>query len=38
MAEEIRPRLGRGLAALIGDSAPELPIAERSVGQKRIPI
>jgi ParB family chromosome partitioning protein len=39
MAEEIRPRLGRGLAALIGDSAPEPAArAQASTGQKRIPI
>lgn len=38
MAEEIRPRLGRGLAALIGDSAPEPMARAPSAGQKRIPI
>jgi ParB family chromosome partitioning protein len=38
MAEEIRPRLGRGLAALIGDSGPEPSFTERPQGQKRIPI
>lgn len=38
MAEEIRPRLGRGLAALIGDSAPDQPSPERNQGQRRIPI
>jgi len=37
MAEENRPRLGRGLAALIGDSAPE-PAARPAAGQRRIPI
>ena len=39
MAEEGR-RLGRGLAALIGDradSGPELP-AERPRGQRKVPI
>lgn len=39
MAEEYRPRLGRGLAALIGDSAPEPTNTDRAhQGQKRIPI
>lgn len=38
MAEESRPRLGRGLAALIGDSAPEQVSRPGSAGQKRIPI
>lgn len=39
MAEESRPRLGRGLAALIGDSAPEQPsVRAPSTGQKRVPI
>jgi ParB family chromosome partitioning protein len=38
MAEENRPRLGRGLAALIGDSAPEQAPRAGAPGQKRIPI
>lgn len=38
MAEEIRPRLGRGLAALIGDSAPEQVVRAQAAGQRRIPI
>ncbi len=38
MADEIRPRLGRGLAALIGDSAPEPAARIPATGQKRIPI
>ncbi len=38
MADEIRPRLGRGLAALIGDSAPEPTYRAAATGQKRIPI
>jgi ParB family chromosome partitioning protein len=38
MAEESRPRLGRGLAALIGDSAPEQAPRAAAAGQKRIPI
>ncbi|MDB5643481.1 MAG: chromosome partitioning protein ParB [Hyphomicrobiales bacterium] len=38
MAEENRPRLGRGLAALIGDSAPEPAARAAAAGQRRIPI
>ena len=38
MAEEMRPRLGRGLAALIGDSAPEPAFRAQAAGQRRIPI
>jgi len=38
MAEESRPRLGRGLAALIGDSAPEPSVRAPTTGQKRIPV
>jgi ParB family chromosome partitioning protein len=38
MAEEGRPRLGRGLAALIGDAGDEAPAIERTRGQRRIPI
>ncbi|QGM47075.1 ParB/RepB/Spo0J family partition protein [Methylocystis heyeri] len=38
MAEETRPRLGRGLAALIGDAGDDAPTAERFRGQRRIPI
>jgi ParB family chromosome partitioning protein len=38
MAEETRPRLGRGLAALIGDSAPDSTSRTTAVGQRRIPI
>jgi ParB family chromosome partitioning protein len=38
MAEEIRPRLGRGLAALIGDSAPDSSARNIAAGQRRIPI
>jgi len=37
MAEE-RSRLGRGLAALIGDVGEETPAHERGRGQKRVPI
>ncbi len=35
MAEEQRPRLGRGLAALIGDAGPESAVVERG---RRVPI
>lgn len=40
MAEETaRPmRLGRGLAALIGEAGEEADVAERSRGQRRVPI
>jgi ParB family transcriptional regulator, chromosome partitioning protein len=38
MADESRPRLGRGLAALIGDASEETPAAERLRGQRRVPI
>jgi ParB family transcriptional regulator, chromosome partitioning protein len=38
MAEETRPRLGRGLAALIGDAGEEGAAVARSRGQKKIPI
>ncbi|MDB5507856.1 MAG: chromosome partitioning protein ParB [Hyphomicrobiales bacterium] len=37
MADEHRPRLGRGLAALIGDSAPE-QVAASATSPRRIPI
>jgi ParB family chromosome partitioning protein len=36
--EAIRPRLGRGLAALIGEVGDEMAGLERSRGQKRVPI
>jgi ParB family chromosome partitioning protein len=38
MADESRPRLGRGLAALIGDSAAESNAIDQSRGQKKVPI
>lgn len=39
MGEELRPRrLGRGLAALIGETADVVPAAERGYGQRRVPI
>ncbi len=38
MAEESRPRLGRGLAALIGDAGEEGAAIARSRGQKKVPL
>jgi ParB family chromosome partitioning protein len=38
MVEETRPRLGRGLAALIGDAGDEPSALARSRGQKKVPI
>jgi ParB family transcriptional regulator, chromosome partitioning protein len=38
MAEETRSRLGRGLAALIGDVGQETPTTDRARGQRRLPI
>ncbi len=38
MAEEPRKRLGRGLAALIGDASDEAPPVERARGQRKIPV
>ena len=38
MAEEMRPRLGRGLAALLGDTGDEAGAIDRMRGQKRVPI
>ena len=38
MAEESRSRLGRGLAALIGDVGQETPTTERVRGQRKLPI
>jgi ParB family chromosome partitioning protein len=38
MADEHRPRLGRGLAALIGDAGEESAAIARSRGQKKIPL
>lgn len=35
--ETSRPRLGRGLAALIGDSGGEVSVSDRSRGQRRAP-
>jgi ParB family chromosome partitioning protein len=38
MAEEARSRLGRGLAALIGDVGDEASVVERTRSQRRVPI
>ena len=38
MADEARSRLGRGLAALIGDVGTETPTHERTRSQRRVPI
>ena len=38
MAEETRSRLGRGLAALIGEAGDEAPAIERARGQRKVPI
>jgi ParB family chromosome partitioning protein len=38
MVEEPRRRLGRGLAALLGDAAVEETPAERPRGQRKVPI
>jgi ParB family chromosome partitioning protein len=38
MAEEARPRLGRGLAALIGDAGAETAAIDRLRGQRVVPI
>jgi len=39
MAEEAtRPRLGRGLAALIGEVGDEMAVVDRGRGQRRVPV
>jgi ParB family transcriptional regulator, chromosome partitioning protein len=38
MADEARSRLGRGLAALIGDVGDEVSAVERARGQRRVPV
>ena len=38
MPDDGRSRLGRGLAALIGDVGEETKAAERVRGQRRVPI
>lgn len=34
----MKPRLGRGLAALIGDFGEEMSVVERGRGQRRVPV
>lgn len=36
--EQARPRLGRGLAALIGDAGDEVAAIDRARGQRRVPV
>jgi ParB family chromosome partitioning protein len=36
--EALKPRLGRGLAALIGEAGDEAAIVERARGQRRVPV
>lgn len=38
MAEEGKPRLGRGLAALIGEVGDEMTVVERGRGQRKVPV
>ena len=38
MAEDGRSRLGRGLAALIGDVGDETKVVERGRGARKAPI
>lgn len=38
MAEDSRRRLGRGLAALLGEAEEEAPTPDRARGQRKIPI
>src|SRR4051812_47502775 len=38
MAEQARPRLGRGLAALIGDVGDEEEVVERGRGARKVPV
>jgi ParB family chromosome partitioning protein len=38
MADEARSRLGRGLASLIGDSAPSAPAPRAARGPRKIPV
>ena len=38
MAEDAKPRLGRGLAALIGEVGDEMSVVERGRGQRRVPV
>ena len=38
MAEEGKPRLGRGLAALIGEVGDEMGVVDRGRGQRKVPV
>lgn len=38
MADDTKPRLGRGLAALIGEVGDEMSVVERGRGQRRVPV
>lgn len=38
MAEEGKPRLGRGLAALIGEVGDEMTVVDRGRGQRKVPV
>jgi ParB family chromosome partitioning protein len=38
MAEEAKSRLGRGLAALMGDVGDEAQVLERTRSQRRVPV
>src|SRR3954454_10495828 len=38
MAEQARPRLGRGLAALIGDVGDDEAVVERGRGARKVPV
>jgi len=38
MAEEGKSRLGRGLAALIGEVGDEMAVVEKGRGQKKVPV
>lgn len=38
MAEEGKPRLGRGLAALIGEVGDEMAVVDRGRGQRKVPV
>jgi len=38
VAEEAKSRLGRGLAALMGDVGDEAQVLERTRSQRRVPV
>jgi ParB family chromosome partitioning protein len=38
MADEGKSRLGRGLAALIGEVGDEMTVVERGRGQRKVPV